>query len=193
MLTPLLGALVLLVAADGPSPGDAPLLPPSAVSQGPSTAPVASPQAVRVTVELLVAGAAGVSIGALGGYIGCLASPTSNGQTCNTATVAAVGLTTYGLTLAVVVPLAGHALGGDGLMWVSWLGEAAGLGAGLGLAQGNPTHAIYIAAPLMLVGAITGYELTAGWGTPPKSNTGVQAVALEPVPAGAVLAVGGSF
>ena len=52
---------------------------------------------------------------------------------------------------------------------------------------------MFIAAPLMLVGAITGYELTAGWGPPKQSPTGVQAVALSPVPAGAVLQLGGRF
>ena len=194
MFAPLLAvAVVLQVAADGSPPADAPVLPPTAIAQLPPAAPPATPQAVRVTVELLVAGGAGVGMGAVGGYFGCLASQSPNGQTCSTSTIAAVGLTSYGLTVAALVPLVGHALGADGFLWVSWLGEAAGLGAGLGLAQGNPTHAMYFAAPLMLVGAITGYELTAGWGAPAHSSTGVQAVAVEPVRAGAVLAVGGRF
>lgn len=76
---------------------------------------------------------------------------------------------------------------------MSWLGEAAGLGVGLGLAQGNATNAMYIAAPLMLVGAVAAYELTASPSAPPPSPTGVQAVALAPLPGGATLCVGGRF
>jgi len=148
---------------------------------------------VRIAVELLVAGAAGVGVGAIGGYVGCLASPTDNGQSCSTSTIAAVGLTGYGLTIAAVVPLTGNALGGDGLTWVSWAGEAVGLGAGLLLAQGNAKNAMLFSAPLMLVGAITGYELTSGWGTPSRSTGVVQAVAVQPVNEGAVLAVSGRF
>ncbi len=194
MFAPLLAtALVLTASSDGPTTSDVPALPPTAVTQLPPAAPAVSPRAVRISVELLVAGAAGVGLGALGGYFGCLASQSPNGQNCSTSTIAAVGLTSYGLTIAAVVPLAGNALGGDGALWACWLGEAAGLGAGLGLAQGNAKNAIFIAAPLMLVGAITGYELTAGWGAPVHSTSGVQAVALAPVQAGAVLAVGGRF
>ncbi|MGO9829850.1 MAG: hypothetical protein ACLPJH_06890 [Myxococcaceae bacterium] len=194
MVSPLFAtALLLTASADAPTSSDVPALPPTAVSQLPPSAPVASPRAVRISVELLVAGAAGVGLGAVGGYFGCLASQSPNGQTCSTSTVAAVGLTSYGLTIAAVVPFAGNSLGGDGALWACWLGEAAGLGAGLGLAQGNPKNAMVIAAPLMLVGAITGYELTAGWGAPAHATTGVQAVAVAPVQAGAVLAVGGRF
>jgi hypothetical protein len=188
-------ALVLTVSPDAPAalPGDAPTLPPTAVAQLPPARPAPSDRAERIAIELLVAGAAGVGAGAVGGYFGCLASQSPNGQTCSTGTIAAVGLTTYGLTVAAVVPLAGNALGGDGLLWASWLGEAVGLGAGLGLAQGNAKNAMFFSAPLMLVGAITGYELSAGRG-PPRTSTGVvQALAVQPVHEGAILAVGGRF
>jgi hypothetical protein len=189
-------ALVLTVSPDVPAtpPADAPTLPPTAVAQVPPARPAPTDRAARIAIELLVAGAAGVGAGAVGGYFGCLASQSPNGQTCSTATIAAVGLTTYGLTIAAVVPLAGNALGGDGLLWTSWLGEAAGLGAGLALAQGNPRNAMLLSAPLMLVGAIVGYELSAGWGKPEHGSTGVvQALAVQPVHEGAVLAVGGRF
>jgi hypothetical protein len=198
MLAPLLAAALLLrVSPDVPPapPADAPVLPPTAVAQLPSPPPFApTGRAERIAIELLVAGGTGVGVGALGGYFGCLATPASTGPTCSIGTIAAVGLTSYGLTIAALVPLAGHALGGDGLLWVSWLGEAAGLGAGLGLAQGNAKNAMFFAAPLMLVGAIVGYELTAGWGGPPRPSTSVlQAVALQPAKDGVVLAVGGRF
>jgi hypothetical protein len=189
-------ALVLTVSPDAPAilPADAPTLPPTALAQVPAARPAPADRAERIAVELLVAGAAGVGMGAMGGYFGCLASQSPNGQTCSTATIAAVGLTTYGLTIAAVVPLAGNALGGDGLLWASWLGEAVGLGAGLGLAQGNAKNAMFFSAPLMLVGAIVGYELSAGGGPPPGAKTGVvQALAVQPVREGAVLAVGGRF
>jgi hypothetical protein len=197
MLAPLLAAALLLsVSQDVPPapPPDAPVLPPTAVAQLPSARPPPTGRAERIAIELLVAGGTGVGVGALGGYFGCLATPASNGQTCSISTIAAVGLTSYGLTVAALVPLAGQALGGDGLLWVSWLGEAAGLGAGLGLAQGNAKNAMFFAAPLMLVGAIVGYELTAGWGGPQRASTSVlQAVALQPAKDGVVLAVGGRF
>lgn len=48
----------------------------------------------------------------MGRYVGCLASQSPNGQTYSAATLAAVGLTTYGLTLAASVPTSGGALGG---------------------------------------------------------------------------------
>jgi hypothetical protein len=198
MLLPLLtAALVLSISPDAPVAlrPDAPVLsPPTAMAQLPGMRPAPTDRAERIAIELLVAGATGVGVGALGGYFGCLATPSSNGQTCSTGAIAAAGLSSYGLTIAAVVPLAGNALGGDGLVWASWLGEAAGLGAGLALAQGNPKSALFLAAPLMLVGAITGYELSAGWGGPVRSNTSVlQAVAVQPVQAGGVLAVAGRF
>jgi len=197
MLSPLFSALLVLTAApDAPAvpPADAPTAPEMAVAQLPATRPAPTDRAGRITIDLLVSAAVGVGAGAVGGYFGCLASPSPNGQTCSTATVAAVGLTTYGLTIAAVVPLAGNALGGDGLLWTAWLGEAVGLGAGLGLAQGNPKNAMFFCAPLMLVGAITGYELSASSGHAPSASTAVvQAVAVQPVNAGAVLAVGGRF
>jgi hypothetical protein len=146
-----------------------------------------------VAMEVLVAGAASVGVGAVGGYIGCLASQTPDEQSCSTATIAAVGLTGYGLTLAALVPLVGNALGGNGVLWATWLGEAVGLGGGLALAQGNPKNAMFIAAPLMLVGAITGYELSVGHGPAERTPTGVQTVVVVPLPAGFSLAVGGRF
>jgi hypothetical protein len=187
-------ALVLTASPDVQAlpPSDAPTLPPTAVAQLPP-APLPTARAERVAIELLVAGAAGVGAGAMGGYFGCLASQSPNGQTCSTSAVAAVGLTSFGVTIAAVVPLAGNALGGEGLFWASWLGEAVGLGAGLGLAQGNPRNAMLFSAPLMLVGAITGYELSATGGPPRTSTQVVQALAVQPVREGAVLAVGGHF
>jgi hypothetical protein len=197
MLSPLLAVLlVLTVSLDTPGvlPADAPTLPPTAVAQLPAARPAPTDRAGRIAIELLVSAAAGAGAGAVGGYFGCLASQSPNGQTCATATIAAVGLTTYGLTIAAVVPLAGNALGGDGLLWTAWLGEAVGLGAGLALAQGNPKNAMFLCAPLMLVGAITGYELSTSSGRAPSASTAVvQAVAVQPVTAGAVLAVGGRF
>lgn len=105
-------ALVLRVVPDGMAPSDAPVLPSMAVAPLPAASPAPTPRAVRVAVEVLVAGAAGLGIGAVGGWFGCLASQSPNGQTCSTGTVAAVGLTGFGLTVAAVVPLAGHAMGG---------------------------------------------------------------------------------
>jgi hypothetical protein len=192
----LLAALLLLG-----STSDAPLAPrPEAAGAPPAAvtdvAPAPRPttgRAERISIELLVAGAAGVGVGALAGYVGCVATPSSNGQNCNTNTVAAAGLTGYGLTVAALVPMVGNALGGDGQLWVSWLGEAAGLGGGLALAQGNPKSAMFLCAPLMLVGAIVGYELTSGWNPPPRSTVGVQAVSLQPNAGGARLGVLGHF
>jgi hypothetical protein len=196
MLSPFFAAaLVLTVSPDVPAlpPSDAPTLPPTASAQLPAAPAAPTGRAERVAVELLVAGAAGLGVGVVGGYFGCLASQSPNGQTCSTSTIAAVGLTTFGLTIAAVVPLTGNALGGEGLLWASWLGEAVGLGAGLGLAQGNPKNAIFFSAPLMLVGAIVGYELSASGGPPRTPTPVVQAVAVQPVREGAVLAVGGHF
>ncbi len=193
MLSSLFTTTLVLTVSQTLPPADAPTLPPTAVAQLPPPSQMPTARAERVAIELLVAGAAGVGVGAVGGYFGCLASQSPNGQTCSTATIAAVGLTTYGLTIAAVVPLAGNALGGEGLLWASWLGEAVGLGAGLGLAQGNPRNAMLFSAPLMLVGAITGYELSASGGPPRTTTQVVQAVALQPVREGAVLAVAGHF
>ena len=194
MLAPLLAVALVLSASPEAPPADAPVLPPIAVAELPSAPPAPRGRPERIAIELLVAGGSGLGVGALGGYLGCLATPNSSGPTCSISTVAALGLTGFGLTIAALVPLAGNALGGDGLVWVSWLGEAAGLGTGLALAQGNPRNAMYLAAPLMLVGAIAGYELTAGWGGPPHpSTTGVQAMAVQPARQGAILAVAGRF
>jgi hypothetical protein len=203
MLAPLLAGLLVLGAlpdAPLPDPGDAPVqrptdapvVPPAAVTQLPPAPPVRTERAARIAIELLVSGAAGLGVGAFGGYIGCVASESPDGQSCSTGTIAAVGLTGYGLTIAAMVPLVGNALGGGGLAWVSWLGEAVGLGGGLALAQGNPRTAMFIAAPLMLVGAITGYELSAG-PDPRRQPPVVQAVTVVPLPDGAVLAVAGRF
>jgi hypothetical protein len=196
MPAPLLAALLVLgVSSDAPvnppPPVEAP--PQAAVAQLPAAQPAPTGRAERIAMEVLVAGAASVGVGAVGGYIGCLASQSPDGQSCSTGTIAAVGLTGYGLTLAALVPLVGNALGGNGLLWVTWLGEAAGLGGGLALAQGDAKNAMLIAAPLMLVGAITGYELTAGLGPAQKSPTGVQAVSVQPIPSGLTLAVAGRF
>jgi hypothetical protein len=185
--------LVLGFQSDAPVAQERAPAPAAALSAAPEAHPQPVGQAQRIAIELLVAGAAGAGFGTLGGYLGCLASPSPNGQTCSTSTVAAVGLTTFGVTVAAMVPLVGNALGGDGLIWVSWLAEAAGLAAGLGIAQGDPTNAMYLAAPLMLVGAIAGYELTTGRGPPQRGGGVVQAVAIEPVPSGAMLAVLGRF
>jgi hypothetical protein len=197
MLPSLLATLWLTASPDGqaPPPSDAPTRQAAALVQGPPPLPPPpTDAAARVAIELLVAGAAGVGAGAVGGYFGCLASQSPNGQTCSTATVAAAGLSAFGLTIAAIVPLTGNALGGKGLVWVSWLGEAVGLGAGLALAQGNAKNAMYFSAPLMLAGAITGYELSSGWAQPAHAATaGVPSVALQPVNAGAVLAMGGHF
>jgi hypothetical protein len=195
MPTPLFAAALLLTAApDAPQapPSDAPRAAPTAVAPLPPDKSAPLPRATRITIELLVSAAVGVGAGAIGGYAGCLATPSNNGQTCNTATVAAVGLTTFGLSVAAVVPLAGDAMGGNGSFWVSWLGEAAGLGGGLALAQGNPKNALYFCPPFMLVGAIVGYELTSGWGQPDATGV-VKAVAISPVHDGGVLSVAGRF
>lgn len=198
MPAPLLAALLVLGATqDAPlAPPPAPpaaALPPVAVSQLPGAAPAPTDRAARIAMEVLVAGAASVGVGAVGGYFGCLASQSPDGQSCSTSTIAAVGLTGYGLTLAALVPMVGNALGGNGRLWASWLGEAMGLGGGLALAQGNAKNAMFIAAPLMLVGAITGYELSAGQGPAGQPTTGVQAVTVQPLHSGLSLAVGGRF
>jgi hypothetical protein len=196
MPVPLFAALLALgFASDAPLAArpEAVAAPTAAVTEvAPAPRPTTG-RAERISIELLVAGAAGVGVGALGGYVGCLATPSANGQTCNTGTVAAVGLSGFGLTVAALVPMVGDALGGDGLLWVSWLGEAAGLGGGLALAQGNPKDAMFFSAPLMLVGAIIGYELTSNWRPAPRSTGVVQAVSLQPTSDGARLAVLGRF
>jgi hypothetical protein len=123
----------------------------------------AAPQAsrtVRVISEVLVAGAAGTLTGALGGYLGCIGSLSSESN-CSEGTVAAGLVTGFGLAVAVMVPLTGSYFDAHGSPWVSWVGEALGAGTALALAQGNAGTLMWAGPPLMLAGAVLGYELTA--------------------------------
>ena len=119
-----------------------------------------TPRTVRIVSEVLVAGAAGTLTGALGGYLGCIGSLSSH-DSCSEGTVAAGLLSGFGLAVAAMVPVTGSYFDAGGSPWVSWFGEALGAGAALGIGQGSSSRLMWIGPPLMLAGAVLGYELSA--------------------------------
>jgi len=124
------------------------------------TRPGPTPRTVRVVSEVLVAGAAGTLTGALGGYLGCIGSLSVH-DSCSEGTVAAGLLSGFGLAVAAMVPLTGSYFDANGSPWVSWFGEALGAGAALGIGQGSSSRLMWVGPPLMLAGAVLGYELSA--------------------------------
>jgi hypothetical protein len=124
------------------------------------TRPGPTPRTVRVVSEVLVAGAAGTLTGALGGYLGCIGSLSAK-NSCSEGTVAAGLLSGFGLAVAVAVPLTGSYFDAGGSAWVSWFGEALGAGAAIGIGQGSTSRMMWVGPPLMLAGAVLGYELSA--------------------------------
>jgi hypothetical protein len=88
--------------------------------------------------------------------------------------VAAGLLSGFGLAVAAVVPLTGSYFDANGSPWVSWFGEALGAGAALGIGQGSSSRLMWVGPPLMLAGAVLGYELSTKPGSAPhpKPSTG---------------------
>jgi len=163
---------VLLAAAPGDVPRAGsesvghPLLATGPTVEGESTVRAAaeprapqSSRTVRVVSEVLVAGAAGTLTGALGGYLGCIGSLSVH-DSCSEGTVAAGLLSGFGLAVAAMVPLTGSYFDAHGSPWVSWFGEALGAGAALAIGQGSASRLMWVGPPLMLAGAVLGYELS---------------------------------
>jgi hypothetical protein len=149
-------------------------------------------RAVRVVTEVLVAGAAGTLAGGLGGWLGCTAS-TSQGS-CSQGTTAAGLVSGFALGVAVMVPLTGSYFDAQGSPWVAWFGQALGAGAGLAIARTNSSLLMWVAPPLMLAGAVLGYELSAHGPTPAAPAAGRVVVVPSFGPDGrAGLAVAGRF
>jgi hypothetical protein len=140
--------------------------------------PPRTSRTVRVVSEVLVAGAAGTLTGALSGYLGCIPSLSSK-DSCADGTLAAGGLTGFGVAVAAMVPLTGGYFDGGGSVWVTWFGEALGAGAAFAIGQGSSSRLLWVAPPLMLAGAVLGYELSAkpAAAAPRKSTVGVVSVA----------------
>ena len=139
-----------------------------------------TPRTVRVVSEVLVAGAAGTLTGALGGYLGCIGSLSKN-DSCSEGTVAAGLLSGFGLAVAAMVPLTGSYFDANGSPWVSWFGEALGAGAAFGIGQGSTSRLMWVGPPLMLAGAVIGYELSAKPGaTPPPRAKSVERLSVVP-------------
>src|SRR5678815_1354184 len=188
-------ALTSLVLAA--APGDVPRAgaealehPLLAVGQAPTgdttVQAVAEPRAaptsrtVRVVSEVLVAGAAGTLTGALGGYLGCIGSLSAQ-DSCSEGTVAAGLLSGFGLAVAAMVPLTGSYFDANGSPWVSWFGEALGAGAAFGIGQGSSSRLMWVGPPLMLAGAVLGYELSAKPAASPAPRaTSVERISVVP-------------
>jgi hypothetical protein len=157
--------------------------------------PPRASRTVRVISEVLVAGAAGTLTGALGGYLGCLGSLSAK-EHCSDGTVAAGALTGFGVAVAAMVPLTGGYFDAGGSVWVTWVGEALGAGAAFAIGQGNSGRLLWVAPPLMLAGAVLGYELSARAvpATPRAGSVGVVSVAPSLGPDGRTgLVVAGRF
>jgi hypothetical protein len=165
-----ISSLLLAAAPDVPRAGSEALDHPLLVAQAPigdttvhavaepRSAP--TPRTVRVISEVLVGGAAGTVAGALGGYLGCIGSLSAQ-NSCSEGTVAAGLLTGFGLGVATMVPLTGKYFDAGGSPWVAWFGEALGAGAGFAIGQGSTSRLMWVAPPLMLAGAVLGWELSA--------------------------------
>ena len=195
-MSTLLAITTLVLSA---APGDVPRagsekLEHPLLAAGPSTAgdttvqAVAAPRSattsrtVRVVSEVLVAGAAGTLTGALGGYLGCLGSLSTH-DSCSEGTVAAGLLSGFGLAVAAMVPLTGSYFDAHGSPWVSWFGEALGAGAALGIGQGSASRLMWVGPPLMLAGAVLGYELSTKPGpapAPAPRPSSVERISLVP-------------
>jgi len=150
---------------------------------------------VRVVSEVLVAGAAGTLTGALGGYLGCIGSLSAQ-NSCSEGTVAAGGLTGFGVAVAAMVPLTGSYFDANGSMWVSWFGQALGAGAALAIGQGSASRLMWVGPPLMLAGAVLGYELsTSPAPASARRSTSVGTLSVVPAigPEHAGLVVAGRF
>jgi hypothetical protein len=170
MSTLLTITLLLSAAPDVPRAGSEAVEHPLLVAQAPAgdttvhavaeprSAP--TPRTVRVISEVLVGGAAGTVAGALGGYLGCIGSLSAQ-NSCSEGTVAAGLLTGFGLGVATMVPLTGKYFDAGGSPWVAWFGEALGAGAGFAIGQGSTSRLMWVAPPLMLAGAVLGWELSA--------------------------------
>ena len=171
------------------------LQPDSTVRATAEAPPAPVSRTVRIVSEVLVAGAAGTLTGALGGYLGCLGSLSSK-ESCSDGTVAAGALSGFGLAVAAMVPLTGNFLEGRGSPWVSWFGEALGAGASFGIAQGSSGRLLWVAPPLMLAGAVLGYELSSSPApaAPKRTSVGLVSVAPTVGPDGRTgLAIAGRF
>lgn len=144
------------------------------------TRPGPTPRTVRVVSEVLVAGAAGTLTGALGGYLGCIGSLSAK-DSCSEGTVAAGLLSGFGLAVAVAVPLTGSYFDAGGSAWVSWFGEALGAGAAIGIGQGSTSRMMWVGPPLMLAGAVLGYELSAKPSPGPRTRpSGAERISVVP-------------
>jgi len=186
---------LLLTAVLGAAPADAPLasrdlavpvLVAASTDPEPYTLrveaappPPRASRTVRVVSEVLVAGAAGTLTGALSGYLGCIPSLSSK-DSCSDGTLAAGALTGFGLAVAAMVPLTGGYFDGGGSVWVTWFGEALGAGAAFAIGSGSSSRLLWVAPPLMLAGAVLGYELSARPATPAPRKTSVGVVSVAP-------------
>ncbi len=79
-----------------------------------------------------------------------------------------------------MVPLTGGYFDAQGSPWVSWFGQALGAGAGLAIARSNSSLLMWVAPPLMLAGAVLGYELSAHGPAPRTSSTAAGRVTVVP-------------
>ena len=197
---------VLLTAAPGDVPragsesAEHPLLAVTSLQGETTIGTVAEPprpqtsRTVRVVSEVLVAGAAGTLTGALGGYVGCIGSLSAQ-NSCSEGTVAAGGLTGFGVAVAAMVPLTGSYFDAGGSMWVSWFGQALGAGAGLAIGHGSTSRLMWVTPPLMLAGAVLGYELSASPSPAPRRSASVGTLSVAPAisPEHAGLVVAGRF
>src|SRR5215472_10816449 len=143
------------------------------------THPGPTPRTVRVVSEVLVAGAAGTLTGALGGYLGCIGSLSAH-DTCSEGTVAAGLLSGFGLAVAAMVPLTGSYFDANGSPWVSWFGQALGAGAAFAIGSGSTSRLMWFGPPLMLAGAVLGYELSASPAPAAPRSTSVGRVSVIP-------------
>lgn len=193
-MSTLLAVTTLLLAAapsDVPRAGtealDHPLLAVAPAPTGDSTVQAVAerkagptPLTVRVVSEVLVAGAAGTLTGALGGYLGCIGS-LSGHDSCSEGTVAAGLLSGFGLAVAAMVPVTGSYFDANGSPWVSWFGEALGAGAALGIGHGSTSRLMWVGPPLMLAGAVLGYELSTKPGPSPAPRaSSVERISVVP-------------
>ena len=171
LVRPDLGAPVLASASADPEP--------YTLRVAAEPPPPTASRTVRVVSEVLVAGAAGTLTGALSGYLGCIPSLSSK-NSCSDGTLAAGGLTGFGVAVAAMVPLTGGDFDGGGSVWVTWFGEALGAGAAFAIGQGSSSRLLWVAPPLMLAGAVLGYELSAKPAAAPRKST-VGVISVAPV------------
>jgi len=82
--------------------------------------------------------------------------------------------------VAVGVPLTGSYFDARGSPWLSWFGEALGAGAAIAIGQGSASRLMWVGPPLMLAGAVLGYELSAPAPTVPRTSTSVGRISVVP-------------